>query len=235
MDDVQISVWHYFSFDQALTACTLSRQCGRLEAEKRAGTAGEGSLSEHMSYAIGSVIASFCFLEATINEFYATASRDNLEVAGGRGGLDPVDRQRIAAIAKDAEKLSTLTQFQLALAVLRKPPLDTGARPYSEAELLRRLRNELVHYTPRLRPSDSGESGSNSDSHALVTALLQRRFEPNPFYADFANPYFPQKCLGHGCTTWAWKAALAFADTFHERVGISPVYEDARAHGRLEP
>ncbi|MET9459933.1 hypothetical protein ABZY05_33420 [Streptomyces canus] len=54
-------------------------------------------------------------------------------------------------------------------------------------------------------------------------------------FADSGNPYFPQKCQGHGCTAWAWNAALAFADTFHQRIGIRPVYEDARAQGRLKP
>jgi hypothetical protein len=232
MDDVQISVWHNFSFDQALTACTLSRHCGRLEAEQRADPDGERSPSEHMAYAIGSVIASFCFLEATINEFYASAGRDDLEMAGG---LVAADRQRIAAIAEDVEKLPTLRQFRLALTVLHRPTLDPGTHLYADAELVRRLRNELVHYKPRLRPSDSGEPGSNVDSHRLVTQLLQRGFEPNAFFADSENPYFPQKCLGHGCTTWAWKAALAFADAFHDRLGIRAVYEDARASGRLEP
>lgn len=195
-------------------------------------------VSMRFSYAarkVCRVLRSFSFLEATINEFYASARRDNLEMAGGRGGLDPVDRQRIAAIAKDAEKLSTLTQFQLALAVLHRPPLDPGTQPYSDADLLRRLRNELVHYTPRMRPTDSGESGGISDSHTLVKGLVQRHFETKAFFADSANPYIPQKCLGHECSTWAWNAALAFADTFHEQVGIRPVYEDARAHGRLKP
>ncbi len=232
---MEITVWHYFSLDQALTACILSQQCGRLEAKEKTDATGEGGPSEHMAYAIGSVIASFSFLEATINEFYATVSRDNLEMAGGRGGLDPVDRQGIAAIAKDAERLPTLTQFRLALAVLRKPPLDPRTQTYADADLLRKLRNELVHYTPRMRPADRGEPDSSSDSHALVAGLLQRHFEPNAFFADSANPYFPQKCLGHGCTAWAWNAALAFADTFHQRIGIRPVYEDARAQGRLKP
>ncbi|MFF4205558.1 hypothetical protein ACFYZ8_33475 [Streptomyces sp. NPDC001668] len=235
MDDVQISVWHYFSFDHALTACTLSRHCGRLEAEYRAGS-GEGtSPAEHMAYATGSVIASFCFLEASINEFYATAGRDNLEVAGGRGGLEAGDRELIAEIAEDVERLPTLTLFQLALTVLRRPPLDPGTQVYADADLLRRLRNALVHYTPRLRPADGAESGGADDTTRLVTQLRQRGFEPNVFYADSGNPYFPQKCLGHGCTTWAWKTALALADAFHTRLGITPVYEDARAAGRLEP
>lgn len=234
MDDVQIYVWHPFSYDHALTACTLSRHCGRLEAEYTA-TAGEGSPAEHMAYATGSVIASFCFLEASINEFYATAGREDLQSSGGYGGLDAGDLRVIAQVAETVEKLPTLARFRLALTVLRRPLLDPGTQVHADADLLRRLRNELVHYTPRRRPADTGESDGVLDTTRMVEQLRQRGFAPSAFYADSSNAYFPQKCLGHGCTTWAWKTALAFADAFHTHLGITPPYENARAAGRLEP
>ncbi|MEV0638087.1 hypothetical protein AB0I77_24720 [Streptomyces sp. NPDC050619] len=35
------------------------------------------------------------------------------------------------------------------------------------------------------------------------------------------NPYFPEKCLGHGCTSWAWNSALKFADCFFSCAGTN--------------
>ncbi|MET8768831.1 hypothetical protein [Streptomyces sp. NPDC004658] len=235
MDDVQIYVWHPFSYDHAMTACTLSRNCGRLEAEYTATAGKKGSPAEHMAYATGSVIASFCFLEASINEFYAAAGREDLQSAGGCGGLEAGDLGVIAQVADAVEKVPTLELFRLALTVLRRPLLYRGTQVYADADLLRRLRNELVHYTPRLLPADTGESGGVVDRRKMVEQLRQRGFAPSAFFADSSNPYFPQKCLGHGCTTWAWKTALAFADAFYSGLGITPPYENARAAGRLEP
>ncbi|MFI8769411.1 hypothetical protein ACIGN6_31530 [Streptomyces sp. NPDC053792] len=233
MDDgVQIKSWHYFSWDHALSASLLSRKCADLEAVAATDDLPPGILTEHRAYATASVIASVCFLEATINEFFETAERNNLEVSGGRSNLPTKERQRIADVTKTVEKMRALDKFQLVLHILGQTPFDRGARPLSDAMLLVRLRNELVHYAPRLRPLEN-EGQQTADGQALVRSLIGQQFPSNPFFADTSNPFFPDKCLGHGCTSWAWRTALQLADEFFDKVGTRPVYEDARE--RLQP
>jgi hypothetical protein len=82
------------------------------------------------------------------------------------------------------------------------------------------LRNSLVHFKPRWQSGDSTDK--------LSERLLQKHFVPNPFTSD-GNPFFPDRCLGHGCTKWAWTAALKFADEFFRRLDVEPAYEPFRA------
>jgi hypothetical protein len=60
-----------------------------------------------------------------------------------------------------------------------------------------------------------------------IKALADRRFSVNPFTGD-RDPFFPDRCLSHGCTVWAWNAALMFCDEFFNRVGVKPVYDSQR-------
>lgn len=234
-NSVPIWVWHYFSLDHARAASSFSRKCAELEAlapnSGEEDTAPIGTRSDHRSYATSSVLASGAFIEACINEFIHTASRDDLshvEGAEARTGLELNERQQITAAGGDLSSESqTLERYQKVLQLLGRKQFDRGARPFSEAKLLMRLRNELVHYKPQWRPEHSDERRS-TDQHNLVVGLMERKFTPNPFYADSMNPYFPQKCLGHGCTSWAWKSALKFADCFFSRVGTTWMYENAR-------
>jgi hypothetical protein len=226
-------VWHYFSLDHARAATTLSRKCGEIEAlapsPGEAKTLPIGTKTDHRSYATSSVLASVAFLEACINEFIAEAS----EGAEPRTGLQPVERQRITDAGEELRRLSkTLDRYERVLQLLKRQPFDRGARPFSDAALLVKLRNALVHYTPQWRPEKSNERRSATEQN-FVIGLMDRRFSPNPFHAGYDDPYFPEKCLGHGCTTWAWRSALKFADAFFDRVGTTWVYENSRDH--LQP
>ncbi|WP_274036298.1 hypothetical protein [Streptomyces sp. MMBL 11-1] len=234
-NDVQIRDWHYFSLDHARAASALSRKCGELESlapcSGEEDTAPIGTRSDHRSYATSSVLASGAFIEACINEFIHTASRDDLarvEGAEARTGLQLNERQRIAAAGGDLwEEPKTLVRYQKVLQLLGRDRFDCGVRPFTEVVLLMKLRNELVHYKPRWRPEHSDERRS-TDRHKFVVGLMGRKFTPNPFYSDSRNSYFPEKCLGHGCTSWAWDSALKFADSFFSRVGTTWMYESAR-------
>lgn len=235
-DGVAISTWHYFSLDHARAATSLSRKCGELDAlapgPGEEDTAPVGTRSDHRSYATSSVLASAAFVEACINEFILTASREDLaevEGAEARTGLHPEERQGITAAREDLmRETRTLERYQTVLQVLDKQQFNRGTRPFSEAALLMRLRNALVHYQLQWRPEHSDEHRSTAPQR-LVVGLLQRNFPPNPFYANSSNPYFPEKCLGHGCTSWAWNSALKFADSFFSITGTTWMpYENAR-------
>jgi hypothetical protein len=94
--------------------------------------------------------------------------------------------------------------------LLDRTPFDRGAQPYQDAQALVNLRNELVHYKPQFR---TGASEEPVEVAKWIKGLADKRFSVNPFTGD-QNPFFPDRCLSHGCTVWAWNAALMFCDEF---------------------
>jgi hypothetical protein len=223
--------WHWFSCDQAVAAVTFARRCGELEANPK--TPGDDERArgltwstddqrEHRSCAIASILSSVTFLEASINELFASASHPNLEVGGN---LAAAERNRLAGAADLTSNNRLLDRFQLALYLLNSEAFDAGNhQSYQDAKILVSLRNELVHYKPRFREVTS----EFSDSAKWAKALFQKHFSLNPFTGS-GNAFFPDKCLGYGCTVWAWNAALSFADEFYARVGVRPAYDTMRS------
>lgn len=229
----KVSVWHWFSLDQAIAATTFSRKCGELETNPQPPSAADQGAGlkwstddqrEHRSYATSSILSSVTFLEASINELYASAGYPNLEVGGK---LSPGERRRLAGVADLIANNRFLDRFQITLHLLGRQGFDQGAQPYQDAKMLVSLRNELVHYKPRFR-----SGGQDDDLEKWMKALASKHFSLNPFTGD-GNPFFPDKCLSHGCTVWAWNAALAFADDFFSRLGVKPAYDGNRASLRL--
>lgn len=230
---VSLRLWHWYSNDQALAATFFSRSANELEESppqpspdetSRGLTYAEEAQKRHRAFTTASIFASVAFLEACINELFASVEHDNLEV-GGR--LPSVERMRLVEMRIYLARLPALDRFQAALRLLGKQPFDRGGPPYQDAALLVRLRNALVHYEPRWRPAGS-EVSASIDESGLTKALASKRFTANPF-TGAGNPFFPDQCLGHGCTSWAWESALALADAFSGRLGVKAPYEHLRA------
>ena len=144
-EELRIDIWHWYSIDQALAAVLFSRLCGELEQsppspsaeEKKSGlTYTEEGRRRHRAYAIASVLASVAFLEACINELFASAEYENLEVGGN---LPEAERQLLVHMAPYLGTRSTLERYQAALTLLSQIPFDQGRMPYQDAALLVRL------------------------------------------------------------------------------------------------
>jgi hypothetical protein len=235
-------VWHWYSIDQAIAAALFSRKSKQLEdahpapsqeEQERGLQWSEAGTQEHRSCVVASLLAAIAFLEASINELFASASHPNLE----GGGILPEEKQ--AALTATEEMLSKnplLDRYRLALHLRQERPFDIGAQPYQDAALVVRLRNELVHYKPRWRPGGTraaperhpggttgGTPASGVDESNLTKALSGKGFALNPFTSS-GNPFFPDQCLSHGCASWAWSASLGFADDFFDRINIQHVY-----------
>jgi len=231
-ESLELSVWHWFSHDQAIAAADFSRKCGALETKVRRGGDYDASRGlpwseeaqrEHRSYAVASILSSVAFLEASLNELFASARHTNLEVGGQ---LPDSERQALVGTADMLANNRLLERFQFVLILLHRGPFDPGAQPYQDAQLLVHLRNELVHYKPRWR-AGGDDAASAVDESRLAKGLASKRFSLNPLMGK-RNPFFPDKCLGHGCTKWAWTAALTFADVFFARLGVKPVHDGIR-------
>ena len=226
-----VAAWHWFSHDQALTATSLSRRCAELEIsaanlteEERAGSSGENYRREHRACAIASIVASVGFLEASINELYASAGHENLAVGGGLGGLPPEQRDALTDVGDLISRNGLLDRFQLTLRLLHFPPFPRGEQPFQDAQTLVFLRNSLVHYKPKFRLVGSEDREERKTWQRLAT----KRRDENPFTGP-GNPFFPDRCLSHGYTSWAWEMALTFCDDFFARIGVEPPYGPTRA------
>jgi len=196
-----VAVWNWFSLDQAAEAALFSRKCGELENSPPAPSAAdlakgmnwtEATYREHRSLAVASVLASAAFLEASINELFASASHDELELAEGRGSLSASQRAVLTAAAEMLDGNRLLDRFQLALLLLGHKTFDTGRQPYQDAQLLVHLRNELVHYKPQFR---AGAGAATSEG--WLRGLESKLPSTSPF-TGAGNPFFPDRCLGHG-------------------------------------
>ncbi|AUY50494.1 hypothetical protein [Streptomyces sp. CB01881] len=232
--DATVAVWHWYSIDQARAATLFSRRCGELERnptapsedEKRRGLQWSvAEAEEHKSYAVASILASVAFLEASLNELLGSASEDNLELAGAKGGLPPDERRDLTFLMKVfGRRTSLLERIELVLELLGREPFEAGTKPFQDARLVVQLRNELVHYRPEWR---AGAGASQEALKGIAKGLSDRSFTENPFTSQ-GNPFFPDRCLGHGCAAWAWMSMLSFANAFFERVGVTPIYDDMR-------
>jgi hypothetical protein len=57
--------------------------------------------------------------------------------------------------------------------------------------------------------------------------VLRKKFATNPLAAKNV-PFFPDKCLGHGCAEWAIVNSIIFVDEFFRRLGLPVPYEGIR-------
>lgn len=218
--EVTVSLWHWYSLDQAAAATTFVRACAELERnpsrpteeeQQRLGWS-ERAAREHRAAAVAGITSCVAFLEASINELYASAAHPNLQVGGQ---LRDVHRAALVETGEMLSRNALLDRFQLTLHLLGSVPFDTGAEPFQDARLVVQLRNELVHYAPRWR--------TTGDERRFERALHSKNFTINPFTGE-GNPFFPDKALGYGCAEWAWTTVLKFADTFFDKIGIEPVH-----------
>lgn len=169
------------------------------------------------SYVTASILESAAFQEALINEVLLSAAHDNLEV-GGELGAD--ERRNLADAAAKLDPKPTLDKYQAVLELLGRRVFDRGAQPFQNADLLVRLRNALLHYKPRWRPG----AGSPETTIPLDQRLQSKGFPLNPLFPK-ENPFFPDRCLSHGCAEWAIRSAVALTDDFLSRLGVSAPYQ----------
>ncbi len=210
-------------------AALFARDSWRLESEHGdkplEELRGTGLVEDDEGYVIGAVFTSVAFLEAKINELFddmvgATETTSFKQLA-------PDNREKMARWweLEQGNQARTLEKFQGALTAIGKCPFDTKVSPYQDADNLIELRNELVHYRPKLIPVGATVPDG-------ITRRLEGKFSTNPWYRGRGNPFYPHKCLGHGCAEWAVKSSLRFTDKVFERMGITTKYDSLRT--RLE-
>jgi hypothetical protein len=51
---------------------------------------------------------------------------------------------------------------------------------------------------------------------------LKGKFDENIMRKNTGNPFYPDKCLGHGCAEWAVNTSKDFINMFYKHLNIEP-------------
>ena len=162
---------------------------------------------EHRGLVIAAVTQSVAALEAESWEITSYGPGHHL----GSNGIDVQALNFLQPLADIIDGESVLDRYWTILHLLRKPPLDRGAQPWQDTDLLVRLRNELVHYKSKW--------GQEMEKQRLFKSLKLLHHPCPPFVKGGVN-FFPHKCLSAACARWAARSAVAFLEAVYDKLGI---------------
>lgn len=144
-------------------------------------------------YCSAALILSYSAIEAAVDE-----TEDDLGIASEMTSL--------------LERAPTLDRIQALLAHRSAECFDKGGEPFQSAELLRSIRNGLVH--PKAE-WDNASVRNKSLSRKIVGAGLPL----SPFQQD-PNLAFPHGCMSAGIAKWSADTARAVIKQMRERLGL---------------
>jgi len=173
--------------------------------------AGKDNYWKIRSNVISAVNASYSALEATYNEFI------HIVALGDHSPLDDLKREVIHYIASEKlapePKQNTLQRFNMLLRVLEKEELKSSSEPYQSANLLRILRNMLVHPLPSTVVTFDITDPDLSTQQEIVGKLRSHlRLD--------RTATFPDGILIPACAAWASRSAERFLAEFEKRSGV---------------
>ena len=211
----------YFSSYHLWAAKKFTEVCGEIEDS----LVGKKPFDfEHRAYVIAAIVCAVSFLEAAINEVFQDAFDEHTSYVANLSS-------ETRALMKDFwgqtertknsttrifDKSRILGKYQCALCFASVEKFDQEKSPYKDISVLIELRNELIHYKPKSLGGDS--------THILQNKLIGK-FAENRLMACSKSLFFPDKCLGEGCSKWAVDSSRNFADEFFKRIGIEPNYQ----------
>jgi hypothetical protein len=199
-------------------ALQQARWVQELEDEANGEVASERTLAIQRGHVVASITGGYAFLEALMNECFTRREPPLTEV-------DLPKRVHLRELWAAVKQESVARKAQVLLTALADTRFDPRKAPYSDVDLVRQLRDELVHHSPKLGlVVDLPEHDfTRVDGAEHLRNALADRFEPNPL-AEPADHYFPDRCLGSGCALWALESCQSFAVSFYERLGLEPPF-----------
>ena len=228
---LQISTRTCLSINFIQSAAFFSRESHRLELcsdpDKMTPDERNRLWTEHNAVVVGAIISATAFLEAAINELFAESGDEFQEHLGE---LPEEDRKLISRMWNQGiprtAKFTIVQKYEVFLSLLNRAEFDRSVEEYDRIQSLIRLRNALIHYEPEWQTHDA--SRSQADLHNLERHL-RSRFAINPFTGG-GNPFYPDKCLGHGAAEWAVESSVVFFDLFVSLTGISSPIDHVRQY-----
>jgi hypothetical protein len=186
-----------------LAAARFSREVRRIE-EVNVGAEFGGFWDEILHYSIACIFGCAASLEAYANELF----HDRATVFKGYGNA------LLDNLWETYEAKPILEKFQFALLLKDVPEMDKGAKVFQHAAILVQLRNALTHFKP--------EWANETVEHRKLSNRLAGLFTPGPFLND--ELIFPRRWATNGCTAWAVRTVLAFAEAFEHPAKLPSKY-----------
>ncbi|MEK6805190.1 MAG: hypothetical protein AABY95_00895 [Pseudomonadota bacterium] len=176
------------------------------------------------AYIYGAIILAYASLEAALNEIV------HLNALEKNSPLDEAERKVFHTIGQEGlqprEASNTLQQYNMLLRILGKPEMDKGINPYQAANLVRMLRNILVHPIPgRVTTFVEGEEFDYSSQQDIVRKL-------KPALGLKKEATFPDGVLTKECAKWAVRTCETFMHAFVTASGIDPGFITDPTHAR---
>ncbi len=225
-DSVSIRMRSYLSIQHIQSAAFFTRCAFKIEKEYN-GTFSEELFMQHRAYITSTIMLSVSFLEGTINELFSDIA-GNHEASSTK--FDTLTSNLIANMWKlevpRTSHFNVLQKYQIALALAQKDQFDRGQQSYQDVNSMIKLRNNLVHFEPEWITCPAGDDFREEDIHKFEKQLFGK-FQLNPLTGQ-GNPFYPDKCLSHGCAEWAVVSSLKFTDEFFLRMKLAPLYNHVR-------
>jgi hypothetical protein len=229
-DEFLIRFRDCFSVRYIQSAALLCRLGYAIEQEYRmADDTPAEILLRHEAFILNSVLSSVAFLESTINELHADATDEAYFFT------DEKHEALLRLIGekwmneKNFDRAPLLMKYQKILEIAGKSPFDENELAFANVRNLIGIRNHLMHYKREwvvigdIKTRRAGEETTG----AKFEKSLKKKFAINPL-AIKTQPFFPDKCLGHGCAEWAIVNSIIFTDEFFRRLDLPVPYEGIR-------
>jgi len=183
-------------------------------------------LLRHEAFILNSILSSVVFLESVINEFYSDVADNAYFFADEKKEELLRDIREKWQNEKNFDRAPVITRFQRILEIGGKPSFDEQDPVASDIRTLIEIRNYLMHYKREwIVVRDGEDPGAREETQAeKFENLLKNKFRENPL-AQKNQPFFPDRCLGHGCAEWAVASCIEFADEFFSRLELPAPYD----------
>jgi hypothetical protein len=214
---VAVSMRSYFSNNFISSAAFFARQALALEQIGTDEVTREQK-DQDQGFVLGSIIFSVTFLEALVKEMAVDYSEERYHQypKPENGGHSKIAE----SWNRDLYPTSILDRYQHTLMLADRPIFNTAENPYQNVNLLVKLRNSIIHYEPEDIDVFDTDPDEEINIHKME-ARLKDKFPNNALYDAESYNYFPLKCFGHGCAEWSVQSAIAFANAFFDKLGIS--------------
>jgi len=202
-----------FAIQHMLAAARFSRRCAEIERENQ-GKVIDYFFDEVIHCCTAAIFFSVASIEANINELFVDSDQH-------------FPNQTPDLIGEFLELLKDkpiLEKYQSVLVLKDVSKFDQGRAPYQDVDSLIKARNALVHFKPEWNDEQKVLKG--------VGDRLNGKFSLSPF-VDQGEPTFPQRCMSHGCASWAVRSSLAFMEAFHQAATLP--HKFALFAGNLDP
>jgi len=189
------------------------RNAARVMANKARAVDDEDSF-ELRAFVMAAIILAWSSLDAALSEFIL------LNATKPKSPLSDVEKAILTAIASEnlrpRERQHTLQLFNMILRLLKKSQLAESEQPYQSANLVRHLRNILVHPKPGWVVTFSENLNENLSEQQQIVKQLR------PHLKLGRDATFPRDILTSKCTKWAVSSCESFLREFVKRSGVSP-------------